>query len=261
VETATRRSALPKLNNKAASISRTSIPNSDASSSEFPDIPMIGEYTSAQKKKAAKSRESLSSVATSNDYNEDSGYSTPATSAAVTPAEQPNSTTTRRGRRPARMPAAESSTPAVNAIARAAALRNSNFSLNSTSKKRKAVILDSDDDDSDNTPDAQLARALQEQEDAAANVMSGMDTDDIALRRTPRKVKKILPKVDFASDSDHESDEDDLKMTNFSPRLAKRPKIRRLRKPKLSRTLMSLMTSSRLMIPLKRMTTQMLLFR
>jgi DNA repair protein RAD16 len=225
VETATRRSALPKPNNKAASISRTSIPNSDASSSEFPDIPMIGEYTSAQKKKAAKSRESLSSVATSNDYNEDSGYSTPATSAAVTPAEQPNSTTTRRGRRPARMPAAESSTPAVNAIARAAALRNSNFSLNSTSKKRKAVILDSDDDDSDNTPDAQLARALQEQEDAAANVMSGMDTDDIALRRTPRKVKKILPKVDFASDSDHESDEDDLKMTNFSPRLAKRPKI------------------------------------
>ena len=185
---------------------------------------MISEYTSS--KKAVKSRESLSSVATSNDYNEDSGYSTPATSAAVTPAEQPKSSTKRRGRRPAGMSAAESSTPAVNAVARAAALRNSQFSLNSANKKRKAVVLDSDDDgdDSDNTPDAQLARALQEQEDAAANAMSGMNTDDIAPRRTPRKVKKILPKVDFASDFDDDSD-GDIKLTDFSPRLAKRPKI------------------------------------
>lgn len=185
---------------------------------------MVSEYTSA-KNKAVKSRESLSSVATSNDYNEDSGYSTPATSAAVTPAERPNSTTTRRGRRPAGMSAAESSTPAVNAIARAAALRNSDFSLNTNSKKRKAVILDSEDDDSDNTPDAQLARAMQEQENATANAMSGMDTDDIALRRTPRKVEKILPKVDFASDFEDDSVGDDLKKIEFSPRLAKRPKI------------------------------------
>jgi DNA repair protein RAD16 len=231
-ETATRRSAgndsLPKLNNLGTYAALGSIPNSDdASSSDFPDISMIGEYTSAKKKKVVKSRESLSSVATSNNYNEDSGYSTPATSAAVTPAEQPKSSTTRRGRRPAAMSAASSSTPAVNAVARAAALRNSQFSLNSTNKKRKAIVLDSDDDDADldNTPDAQLARALQEQEDAAANAMSGMDTDDVVPRRTPRKVKKILPKVDFASDFDDESDDDDFKMTDFSPRLAKRPKI------------------------------------
>jgi DNA repair protein RAD16 len=230
-ETATRRSArndgLPKLNNLGTYAARGSIPNSDdASSSDFPEISMISEYTSA-KKKAVKSRVSLSSVATSNDYNEDSGYSTPATSAAVTPADQPRSSTARRGRRPAAMSAAGSSTPAVNAVARAAALRNSQFSLNSTNKKRKAIVLDSNDDDadSDNTPDAQLARALQEQEDAAASAMSGMDTDDIVPRRTPRKVKKILPKVDFASDFDDESDGDDFKMTDFSPRLAKRPKI------------------------------------
>jgi DNA repair protein RAD16 len=181
---------------------------------------MIGEYTSA--KKAIKSRDSLSSVATSNDYNEDSGYSTPATSAAVTPADPPKSSTTRRGRRVGGMSAAESSTPAVNAIARAAALRTSQFSLSSVNNKRKRVILDSDDEDADedNTPDAQLARALQEQEDAAANAMSGMDTDDFVPRRTPRKVQKLLPKVDFASDFD-----DDFEMTDFSSRFAKRPKI------------------------------------
>ena len=94
-ETATRRSTrndLPKLSKKALSASLRSIPNSDdASSSDFPEISMISEYTSA--KKAVKSRESLSSVATSNNYNEDSGYSTPATSAAVTPAEQSKSST------------------------------------------------------------------------------------------------------------------------------------------------------------------------
>jgi DNA repair protein RAD16 len=226
-ETATRRSArtddLPKLN-KLGPYTRTSVPNSDdASSSDFPDVSMIPEYTSA--KKAIKSRDSLSSVATSNDYNGDSGYSTPATSTAVTPVEQPKSSTTRRGRRPLGMSAAESSTPSVNAVARAAALRNSQFSLNSTNKKRKAVVLDSDDDvDSDNTPDAQLARALQEQEDAAANAMSGMETDGFVPRRTPRKVNKILPKV-LISDSEDDSGDNDFKMPDFSPRLAKRPKI------------------------------------
>jgi DNA repair protein RAD16 len=229
VETATRRSArndLPKLNNRGISASMRSIPNSDdASSSDFPEISMISEYTSA--KKAVKSRESLASVATSNDYNEDSGYSTPATSAAVTPAEQQKSSNKKRGRRPAGISATEFSTPAVNAVARVAALRNSKFSLNSTNKKRKAVVLDSDGEggDSDNTPDAQLARALQEQEDAAADTMSGMDTDDVVPRRTPRKVKKILPKIDFASEFDDESDDGDFEITNFSPRLAKRPKV------------------------------------
>jgi DNA repair protein RAD16 len=121
------------------------------------------------------------------------------------------------------MSTAESSNTAVNAVARAAALRNSEFSLLSSNNKRKRIILDSDDDDADedNTPDAQLARALQEQEDAGANAMSEMDTDSIVPRRTPRKVQKILPKLDFASDFE----DNDIQMTNFSPRLAKRPKI------------------------------------
>ena len=183
----------------------------DVSTSDFPSPSMIGEYTSAEKAKPTKSRDSLSSVSTTHDYNESSGYSTPATSAAPTPAlPKSSASTTRRGRQPAAMSTA-ATTPAVNAVRRAAALRNSKYALNSSSNKRKRVISSEDDDedadaDDDNTPDAQLARALQEQEDAAVASMTAMDTEDYAPRRTPRKVQQILPKVNFASDFD----EDDL---------------------------------------------------
>lgn len=141
----------------------------DASSvSSFPEVSKLGQYVSAGNTKL-KGRDSLSSVSTSNDNNEGSGYSTPATSAFATPSEFPTkSSNTRRGRRPAAM--AESSTPAVNPVARAAALRNSSFSLNKPKNngKRKRVPDSEEpedvDDDEDNSPDAQLARALQEQE-------------------------------------------------------------------------------------------------
>jgi DNA repair protein RAD16 len=116
----------------------------DASSSDFPELSNLVAHMSAKKEKASKGRVSLSSVATSHDYNEDSGYSTPATSAAPTPAERPKTSTARRGRRSTAMATAESSSLAFNAIARAAALRNSQFSLNSATK-RKRVIEDSED--------------------------------------------------------------------------------------------------------------------
>jgi DNA repair protein RAD16 len=194
----------------------------DASSSDFPSVSMIGEYTSAQKEKAGKGRDSLSSVTTANDFNESSGYSTPATSAVTTPAIGSKPPTTRRGRRSAAMASVESSTLAVNAVARAAALRNSRFALNSAGNKRKRIPSSDEEEDADvdNTPDAQLARALQEQEDASAHEMAGSDGGS-SLRRTPRKVQKILPKTDFASDFS----DSDIEMTNFSPKLAKRPKI------------------------------------
>lgn len=207
-ETATRRStrlaadAPPEIHNKSGP---STLNGDDVSTSDFPSPSMIGEYTSA--KKATKSRDSLSSVSTTHEYNESSGYSTPVTSAAPTPAPAKSSAPkTRRGRRPTTMLTA-ATTPTVNAVARAAALRNSKYALNSSSNKRKRVILPEDDDegedaDIDITADAQLARALQEQEDTAAASMTAMDTDDYSPRRTPRKVKKILPKVDFASDFD-----------------------------------------------------------
>ena len=92
----------------------------DASSSDFPELSKLVAHMSAKKEKASKGRDSLSSVATSHYYNEDSGYSTPATSAAATPAEKPKPSA-RRGRRPTAMATAESSTLAANVIARAAA--------------------------------------------------------------------------------------------------------------------------------------------
>ena len=186
---------------------------------------MISQYSAKMKGKATAGRNSLSSVSTSRDYNEDSGYSTPATSAAPTPAATDlpkpiTSTSNRRGRRPATASTVESTIPSVNPVARAAALRNSMLSLNAGSSKRKRDI-DSDDEDADddNTPDAQLARALQEQEDAAAEGM--MDGGgSYAGRRTHRNAKKILPMTDYASAS-----EDDFDPVPSSSRQLKKLKV------------------------------------
>lgn len=111
-------------------------------------------------------------------------------------------------------------TPPVNAVARAAALRNSQYSLNPNKRKRIADSEDEDDMDDDNTADAQLARALQEQEDAAANSMNAAAFDGPAPRRAPRKAQKILPKTDYVS-----SDDEPMSARFGSPNLAKRPKV------------------------------------
>ncbi|CZS94013.1 related to nucleotide exsicion repair protein RAD16 [Rhynchosporium agropyri] len=174
-------------------------------------------------KKSALGRESLSSVSAS--LNEGSGYSTPATSAATTPAPgfMGNNYTKKRGRPTGRQNGnimSDVIPPAINAanaLARATALRNSQYSMASTSHKRKRVP-DSEDDDEDageeHSSDAQLARELQDQEDAAAISMA-MDEDDedheqedevYAPRRAPRKLRKIQPKTRFVADSE----DDDL---------------------------------------------------
>jgi len=113
-------------------------------------------------------------------------------------------------------------TPSVNVVARAAALRNSQYSLNPNKRKRIADSEDEEDADEENTADAQLARALQEQEDAKVNDMSAMNIDGPTPRRTSRKVQKILPKVDYGSEL---SDDEDVGVTFNSPGLAKRPKV------------------------------------
>jgi DNA repair protein RAD16 len=193
---------------------------------------------SAKKANAGDSRDSLSSVSTSHDYEEASGYSTPGTSAVATPKPETKPTSSRRGRPAASMATAASG---VSLVAKAAALRNSKLSLG----KRKR-IADSEDDDEDNTPDAQLARALQEQEDTAGSGMHGMDLDQPTLsksvRRIPRKNQKILPMTDYAiSDEEDElistttsrkarkvvpmtDDEDPISMTT-STHFARKPKI------------------------------------
>ncbi|KAG0645412.1 ATP-dependent helicase rad16 [Hyphodiscus hymeniophilus] len=210
-----------ELYSNLAEIPGTSEPSLNGDdSSDFPDVSMISQYGAKMKSKAIAGRDSLSSVVTSNDFHDSSGYSTPATSAAPTPlgvtADLVKSAATSSKKRGRRLPSSTmtSITPSVDAVARAAALRNSQFSLNPTASKRKNVI--SDDEDEDNTPDAQLARALQEQEDAAADGMAS------SSRRTPRKAQKILPMIDYQSGS---GDDDDAAIANSSSRPAKKPRI------------------------------------
>ena len=234
LETATRRSArllpLPVSDLALTKVSASTSPSVDGSDFEFPEVSKIGAYASRAKMvKDEGSRESLSSVATSHDYNESSGYSTPGTSTVVTPAPPKRDpgvpvSSTRSARRPRRAAATavESSTDAVNAAMRAVALRNSQFSLDPASHKRKRpVIPDSENDDDidaddDNSPDAQLARALQEQEDAAAMAMDGPSS----FRRSPRNTRSIQPKPYTISGVKVSDDDDD----SFGP-VTKKPKV------------------------------------
>ncbi|PBP21210.1 hypothetical protein BUE80_DR007756 [Diplocarpon rosae] len=189
----------------------------DDSVSSFPPQSNLGRH----EKSRDGARDSPSSAST-NGRGEGSLYSTPGTSAAVTPAPGFNPVK-RRGRSGTTN---LESTLAVNPVARAAALRDSQFNLNSSKRKRVADSEEDEDLDEDESPDAQLARALQDQEDAAANSM-GMDIDDTDAsmsRRTPRQgSRKILPKTSYVLDSD--ADEDDEDSPDFTRRSSKRPKI------------------------------------
>ncbi|KAH8670378.1 SNF2 family N-terminal domain-containing protein [Tricladium varicosporioides] len=208
------------ITSNKASVSST-LNRDDVPPSNRPSPSMIGEYMDAKNKADVKGRGSLSSVSTSNDYNDSSGYSTPATSAVATPINEEKTTTSRR--RPRTKMSASSSGPSL--VARAAALRNSKHSLNPNKRKRVPDSEDDEDDEEDNSPDAQLARALQEQEDHAANNMTAMDVDPVAPRRTPRNIQKILPKSDFVTDLSDDELDIPVAIPAFSPKLTKRPKI------------------------------------
>ncbi|KAH7306102.1 SNF2 family N-terminal domain-containing protein [Rhexocercosporidium sp. MPI-PUGE-AT-0058] len=193
--------------------SKSTAVNDDDSIPDFISAQDIGEFIELKdNKKKGTGRDSLSSVSDSMSLNEGSGYSTPGTSAVATPAILEKPSTSKRGRITAAMMG--EATPAVNAVARAAALRNSQFSMNTSIGKRKRVADSEEDEDADDSdsPDAKLARDLQDQYDAAAISMA-MDEDDsdIAPRRPSRKARKILPKTDFVSDyeDDEEVDDDD----------------------------------------------------
>lgn len=156
---------------------------------------------------ASGTRTSLSSVSTSDSHNGSTGYSTPTTSAFATPAPektpaQTTSTTRRRGRPRA---TENTSTPVISAVARAAAIRNSKYALNSATNKRKKIneILDSDDDEDliGNDTDAQIARALQQEENEAMVSVS-------STGRPSRKIQKIAPKTTII-ESDTDTDFED----------------------------------------------------
>ncbi|KFY63076.1 hypothetical protein V496_04238 [Pseudogymnoascus sp. VKM F-4515 (FW-2607)] len=155
-------------------------------------------------------RTSMSSASTT---HESSGYSTPATSAVTTPVPVKNETLTRGPRRRiASSLAHEVSSTTATVVHRAKALRNSEFALNpSSSRKRPHQVLDSEDDEDeydDNSRDAQLARALQNEENERSDLVSTEPQTSLGTSRRGRPRRSVFPKVDFAVDlSEDEEDE------------------------------------------------------
>ncbi|TAQ89523.1 hypothetical protein B7494_g2183 [Chlorociboria aeruginascens] len=192
----------------------SALDDDDLSTLTFPSSPMLRDHS--VNKKSVPGRQSISSASTSNDNADGSGYSTPATSAFTTPAPLPKATvlSTGRGRR---TPDMSTVLPVTSAVKRAREMRESEYSLNPVKRKRSLYDVDDEEYDEDDTPDAQLARSLQEQEDAGANAMTA--STGFVPRRTPRKVQKIIPKADFiVSDDDMETIE--KPSLSFNPKIA-----------------------------------------
>lgn len=191
-----------------------------------------------------ESRDSLSSVSTSNDYNEGSDYCTPETSGVATPASTkgailPSNTTrltetsllhsiktgiSRRRRTQTADPI--QSTSASNSIAQARALQNSMYSLNPMKKRKYVGSGDEDMDEDmtdDNTPDAQLARALQAQEDAASKPV--VTNSSPGLRRTSRNVQPSKLSFSAAFSSEDEDDYIPVRTSRSAKKAKMEPKV------------------------------------
>lgn len=125
-----------------------------------------------------------------------------------------NSQSVRRRGRPRISAPNPSLSTGISAFERAKKLRESSLSLNPFGSKRKRSSFceeDEDDEDeaedSDNTPDAQLARALQEEEDRKGNEMVIDDsTEEVTPRRTSRPLRPLRPAPRL---SYHKADSDD----------------------------------------------------
>ncbi|KAF7931992.1 uncharacterized protein EAE97_009013 [Botrytis byssoidea] len=222
----------PKTDSKNPKVIADS--DDDGSLSDLPSPSLIGEYLSATKTqqkgkgKIAESRQSLSTVSTSNDYNDGSDYSTPETSGVATPAStkvpvQPSYTTgsTRRGRAQTTNPVQSASS--LNAIDRARALQNSMYSLNPN--KRRYADSEDDEVDDDNTPDAQLARQLQEQEYKKSNAPVAAESST-SLRRTSRNVQPV--KLTFDADFSEDDEDDEFvnrRVSHVSKKARVEPKV------------------------------------
>jgi DNA repair protein RAD16 len=114
-----------------------------------------------------------------------------------------NSTARRGGPNAAPLPAA------LNALERARNLRTSQYSLNPQGNKRKREFSDDEgDEESDNSPDAQLARTLQDEENRKVIDMVDEEDEELTPRRTQRArrtLRPILPKADYLSDLSDEA--------------------------------------------------------
>lgn len=150
------------------------------------------------------------SVSSASTTNESSGYSTPATSAVTTPAPvKYEASTSRPKRRMASSLSHEVSSATATVVHRAKALRNSEFALiPSSSRKRSQQVLDSEDEEDDfedNSRDAQLARALQNEENERSELVSTEPQVSLGTSRRGRPRRSVLPKMDYAA---HLSEDD-----------------------------------------------------
>ena len=135
----------------------------------------------------AKSRDSSSGPTPAASTSGGSEYQTPLTShgSTPTPAETSKSAPARRiGRIEVQLPASK---PSLN---RHRALRNNIYSMNPKRKRNETE----DSDDSDSTPDAKLARKLQEEEDAATSsaVASSLQSSRLRGLRTSTSVAPLM---------------------------------------------------------------------
>ncbi|KFY36493.1 hypothetical protein V494_05025 [Pseudogymnoascus sp. VKM F-4513 (FW-928)] len=149
-------------------------------------------------------RTSVSSASTT---HESSGYSTPATSAVTTPAPVKDEASARGPRRRiASSLAHEVSPAAATVVHRAKALRNSEFALNPSSSRKRTLIQDSEDDDDeyeDNSRDAQLARALQNEENERSELVSTEPQTSFGASRGGRggrPRRSVVSMTDYAVD-------------------------------------------------------------
>lgn len=69
-----------------------------------------------------------------------------------------------------------------------------------SNKRKRLTSDDEDDEDSDNSPDAQIAKALQDEENAKVNTFLADDVDEPVPRRARRTLRTIRPKADYVSD-------------------------------------------------------------
>jgi len=105
----------------------------------------------------------------------------------------------------------------TSAVQQAKKLRESSLSLNSSSGKRKWKPFDPADgkdkvseyeaEDSDNTPDAQLAKALQEEDRKVNKMIIDDSAEEITPRRASRALRTFHPAPGYVSDiQDNEVD-------------------------------------------------------
>lgn len=128
------------------------------------------------------------------------------------------------------------------AVQRARNLRNSEFSLNPVPKRKRSIWDEEyeEEDDSDNSPDAQIARALQNEENSRIGGMAGDSPEEFTPRRTRRMLRPILPKVDYSMNiSDVELDTKPSSGQKINGSIGESSKInaRRLKKTKTKRNI------------------------